>query len=51
LLITKVVDVLVPTTLLAQQHYQSFRDRFADWQEGDRIEAYKLVTQRRTLST
>ena len=23
--------VLVPTTLLAQQHYQSFRDRFADW--------------------
>lgn len=24
------VAVLVPTTLLAQQHYQSFRDRFAD---------------------
>jgi len=23
--------VLVPTTLLAQQHYQNFRDRFADW--------------------
>jgi transcription-repair coupling factor (superfamily II helicase) len=23
--------VLVPTTLLAQQHYQSFADRFADW--------------------
>jgi transcription-repair coupling factor (superfamily II helicase) len=23
--------ILVPTTLLAQQHYQSFRDRFADW--------------------
>ncbi|MFM9072088.1 MAG: translation initiation factor IF-2, partial [Cyanobium sp.] len=23
-------------------------DRFASWQEGDRIEAYKLVTQRRT---
>ena len=23
--------VLVPTTLLAQQHYDSFRDRFADW--------------------
>jgi transcription-repair coupling factor (superfamily II helicase) len=23
--------VLVPTTLLAQQHYQTFRDRFADW--------------------
>ncbi len=25
------VAVLVPTTLLAQQHYQSFKDRFADW--------------------
>jgi len=23
--------VLVPTTLLAQQHYQNFSDRFADW--------------------
>lgn len=27
----KQVAVLVPTTLLAQQHYQTFRDRFADW--------------------
>ena len=25
------VAMLVPTTLLAQQHLQSFRDRFADW--------------------
>ena len=25
------VAVLVPTTLLAQQHWQNFRDRFADW--------------------
>jgi len=25
------VAILVPTTLLAQQHYNSFRDRFADW--------------------
>ncbi|MGD8643321.1 MAG: transcription-repair coupling factor, partial [Chromatiales bacterium] len=25
------VAVLVPTTLLAQQHLQNFRDRFADW--------------------
>ncbi|MBV53115.1 MAG: transcription-repair coupling factor [Coxiellaceae bacterium] len=25
------VSVLVPTTLLAQQHYQTFCDRFADW--------------------
>ncbi len=27
----KQVAVLVPTTLLAQQHYTNFRDRFADW--------------------
>tara|TARA_R110002110_G_scaffold66978_1_gene183122 strand:- start:220182 stop:223655 length:3474 start_codon:yes stop_codon:yes gene_type:complete len=27
----KQVAVLVPTTLLAQQHYNSFNDRFADW--------------------
>jgi transcription-repair coupling factor (superfamily II helicase) len=25
------VAILVPTTLLAQQHYQTFTDRFADW--------------------
>ena len=27
----KQVAVLVPTTLLASQHFQSFNDRFADW--------------------
>ncbi len=27
----KQVAVLVPTTLLAQQHFQNFTDRFADW--------------------
>ena len=27
----KQVALLVPTTLLAQQHFQNFRDRFADW--------------------
>jgi transcription-repair coupling factor (superfamily II helicase) len=27
----KQVAVLVPTTLLAQQHYETFVDRFADW--------------------
>ncbi len=27
----KQVAVLVPTTLLAQQHFDTFRDRFADW--------------------
>ena len=28
---SKQVAILVPTTLLAQQHYQNFTDRFADW--------------------
>ena len=28
---SKQVAILVPTTLLAQQHHESFRDRFADW--------------------
>jgi transcription-repair coupling factor (superfamily II helicase) len=27
----KQVVVLVPTTVLAEQHYQNFKDRFADW--------------------
>ena len=27
----KQVVVLCPTTLLAEQHYQTFADRFADW--------------------
>lgn len=28
---SKQVAILVPTTLLAQQHLQNFQDRFADW--------------------
>jgi transcription-repair coupling factor (superfamily II helicase) len=27
----KQVAILVPTTLLAQQHFENFKDRFADW--------------------
>ncbi len=27
----KQVAILAPTTLLAQQHFENFRDRFADW--------------------
>ena len=26
-------------------------DRFANWEDGDRIEAFKMVTQRRKLTT
>jgi len=44
----KQVAVLVPTTLLAQQHYQNFADRFADWPikiEGlSRFRSQKEVT-------
>ncbi|WP_028862933.1 transcription-repair coupling factor [Psychromonas aquimarina] len=28
---TRQVALLVPTTLLAQQHYENFKDRFANW--------------------
>ena len=28
---SKQIMLLVPTTLLAQQHFQNFQDRFADW--------------------
>lgn len=39
---SKQVAILVPTTLLAQQHYESFRDRFADWPvEIDVISRFK----------
>ncbi|MEY2864734.1 MAG: hypothetical protein RLY58_2441, partial [Pseudomonadota bacterium] len=39
------VAVLVPTTLLAQQHYDNFRDRFADWPV--RIEALSRFGSRK----
>ncbi|MDP2758797.1 MAG: transcription-repair coupling factor [Sideroxyarcus sp.] len=45
----KQVAVLVPTTLLAEQHFQSFSDRFADWPiriaELSRFRSTKEVTQ------
>ena len=40
----KQVVVLVPTTLLAQQHYQTFADRFADWPV--RVESLVALSQR-----
>ena len=41
------VAVLVPTTLLAQQHYQNFLDRFADW--PIRIASLTRFSARKTL--
>lgn len=45
----KQVAVLVPTTLLAQQHYQSFKDRFADWPV--RIEVISRFRSRKQQET
>ncbi|AMO56506.1 transcription-repair coupling factor [Endozoicomonas montiporae] len=42
----KQVAILVPTTLLAQQHYESFRDRFADWpMEIDVVSRFRSAKQ------
>ncbi len=45
----KQVAVLVPTTLLAEQHFQTFSDRFADWPikiaELSRFRSTKEVSQ------
>jgi transcription-repair coupling factor (superfamily II helicase) len=42
----KQVAILVPTTLLAQQHYESFKDRFADWPfEIDVISRFKSAPE------
>ena len=43
----KQVAMLVPTTLLAQQHYQNFLDRFADW--PIRIASLTRFTHRKAL--
>ncbi len=43
------VAVLVPTTLLAQQHYQNFLDRFADWPL--RIACLTRFTTKKALAT
>src|SRR5262249_61832982 len=45
----KQVAVLCPTTLLAEQHFQTFSDRFADWPvriaELSRFRSSKETTQ------
>ncbi|MFV2056522.1 MAG: transcription-repair coupling factor [Thiohalomonadales bacterium] len=43
----KQVAMLVPTTLLAQQHYETFIDRFADWPV--RVEAMSRFKSKKEL--
>ena len=43
------VAILVPTTLLAQQHYENFRDRFADWPiKIDVLSRFKTTKEQNT---
>lgn len=46
------VAVLVPTTLLAQQHYQNFIDRFADWPVRiELLSRFRSAAQQKTALT
>lgn len=46
----KQVAVLVPTTLLAEQHYQSFQDRFANWPIViNMISRFKTAKEQKTI--
>ncbi|MDD7804952.1 MAG: transcription-repair coupling factor [Endozoicomonas sp. (ex Botrylloides leachii)] len=48
----KQVAILVPTTLLAQQHYDSFRDRFAEWPiEVDVMSRFKSTKEINNLKS
>jgi transcription-repair coupling factor (superfamily II helicase) len=48
----KQVAVLVPTTLLAQQHFQTFSDRFADWPvKVDSLSRFRSVKQSNEVLT
>ncbi|MCP3675133.1 MAG: transcription-repair coupling factor [Gammaproteobacteria bacterium] len=47
---TRQVAILVPTTLLAQQHFDSFSDRFADWPiRVEMISRFKTAKQQTTI--
>ena len=44
----KQVAILVPTTLLAQQHFETFKDRFSDWPiEVEVISRFKTTTEQK----
>lgn len=46
----KQVAVLVPTTLLAQQHFQNFCDRFADWAvKIEQLSRFRSAKQQATI--
>ncbi len=46
------VAMLVPTTLLAQQHYQTFQDRFADWPvRVESLSRFNTQKQQKEIST
>jgi transcription-repair coupling factor (superfamily II helicase) len=46
----KQVAVLVPTTLLAQQHYESFIDRFANWPVSiEMISRFRTADQQKQI--
>ncbi|OAI46082.1 transcription-repair coupling factor [Gammaproteobacteria bacterium SCGC AG-212-F23] len=48
----KQVAVLVPTTLLAQQHFQNFSDRFADWPiQIDSLSRFKTKKEQDNITT
>nr|WP_240776359.1 transcription-repair coupling factor [Nitrincola alkalilacustris] len=48
----KQVAILVPTTLLAQQHYDNFCDRFADWPVNvELISRFRSAKQQQEITT
>lgn len=47
---TRQVAILVPTTLLAQQHYENFKDRFADWPvRVEVLSRFKTAKEQKTI--
>ncbi|MES2998969.1 MAG: transcription-repair coupling factor [Pseudomonadota bacterium] len=46
----KQVIILVPTTLLAQQHYQNFSDRFAEWPvQIEMISRFRSIVEQKNI--
>ena len=46
----KQIAVLVPTTLLAQQHFQTFNDRFANWPlRIDHLSRFRMPKERKEI--